>query len=66
MAKNQFSDPVTLFREIRLPEKATPAGYSALIEFFDLRVPLPPTLFAIGKKHRTIQEQGWHILGGAR
>jgi len=62
MTKNQFSDPVTFFRGRRLPVKATLAGYSALIDYFDIRVPLPRTLFAIGEKHRTIQELGWHVL----
>ncbi len=62
MARNQFSGPATFFRDRRLPIKATPAGYSALIDYFDLRVPLPRTLFAIGDRHRTIQDQGWHIL----
>ena len=62
MARNQFSGPVTFYRDRRLPVKATPAGYSALIDYFDLKVPLPRILFAIGDRHRNIQEQGWHIV----
>ena len=49
---NHFSGPVTVFQERRLPERGTPAGYSALIGAFDLQVPLPRTLSAIGERHR--------------
>ena len=63
MAKvKQFSGPVTVFQERRLPEKATPAGYAALIEAYGLKVPLPRILAAIGERHRIRNEGGWHIL----
>jgi len=64
MKKTQdlFSGPVIIFQERRLPEKATPAGYSALIDAYKLSVPLPRTLTAIGQHHRTIEEDGWRIL----
>src|SRR5271157_3742774 len=45
-----------------LPERATPAGYSALIDAYGLRVPLPRTLSATGEHHRTRNEAGWRIL----
>ena len=60
--EHPFSGPVTVFQERRLPERATPAGYSALIGAYDLRVPLPRTLSAIGERHRIIEEAGWRIL----
>ncbi len=62
MTRNHFSEPVTFFLEKRLPEKASPAGYSALIDFYDLQAPLPRILFAIGKRHRIVREKEWHIL----
>jgi len=64
MAANQdhFSGPVIIFQENRLPEKATPAGYSALIDAYKLPVPLPRTLTAIGEHHRITEEGGWRIL----
>jgi hypothetical protein len=62
MANNQFSGPVAFFRGVRLPEQATLAGYSALIDFYDLEVPLPRILFATGKQHRTTKGSSWHIL----
>lgn len=62
VAKNQFSGPVTLFQERRLPETATPAGYSALVDAYGLGVPLPHTLFAIGAHHRILERCGWRIM----
>ena len=57
-----FSGPVTVFQERRLPERATPAGYGALIDALDLAVPLPRTLLAIGERHRIVERDGWRIL----
>ncbi|GLS40236.1 cell division protein Fic [Mesorhizobium tianshanense] len=58
----QFSGPVTVFQETRLPEKATPAGYSALIDAYKVAVPLPRTLSATGEHHRIIERDGWRIM----
>lgn len=58
----RFSGPVTIFQDQRLPEKATPAGYAALIEAYGLVVPLPRTLSAIGERHRIVEQGGWRIL----
>ncbi|KZL17926.1 Fic/DOC family protein [Pseudovibrio axinellae] len=57
-----FSQAVTVFRESWLPVPATPAGYAALIDAYDLRVPIPHTLYAIGDRHKIIEKDGWHIL----
>jgi hypothetical protein len=56
-----FSGPVNVFHERRLPETAAPAGYAALIHAYDLPVPPPRTLSAIGTRHRIIEEAGWRI-----
>jgi Fic/DOC family len=58
----RFSGPVIVFQERRLPEKATPAGYSALIDAYGLAVSPPRTLSAIGERHRIIEESGWRIM----
>mgnify|MGYP003657280054 CR=1 FL=1 len=60
--QDRFSGPIIIFQERRLPEKATPAGYSALIDAYTLSVPLPRTLTATGQHHRTIEDGGWRIL----
>ncbi|MDN5870778.1 MAG: Fic family protein [Nitrococcus sp.] len=61
-AQHHFSGPVTVFQERRLPEKATPAGYSALIDAYGLAVPLPRTLCAIGARHRILEKNGWRLM----
>jgi len=61
-AANQFSGPITVFQEYPLPERATPAGYAALIDAYRLNTPLPRTLCAIGERHRIIEKDGWRIL----
>lgn len=60
--KIEFSGPVTVFQESVLPERATPAGYAALIDAYRLKVPLPRTLSATGDHHRIRDENGWRIL----
>lgn len=60
--EHSFSGPVTVFQEKRLPEKGMPAGYAALMDAYDLQVPLPRTLSAIGEKHRIKEQDGWRIL----
>ena len=58
----RFSGPITVFRDKRLPERATPAGYAALADAYSLQVPLPRTLFATGERHRILDEGGWRLL----
>lgn len=57
----QFSEVVSVFQERRLPEKAKPAGYAALIDAYNLTVPLPIKLSAIGSRHKVYEEDNWHI-----
>lgn len=60
--QNRFSGPVTVYHERRLPEAATPAGYSALIDAYRLAVPPPRLLFATGAHHRILERDGWRIM----
>lgn len=60
--KSAFSGPITAFHGWRLPEKGVPAGYAALIDAYELRVPLPRRLSAIGERHRIIERDGWLVL----
>jgi hypothetical protein len=57
----QFSGPVSFFHNQRLPEAAVPVGYAALISAYELPVPIPRTLAAIGTKHRIIEQDSWRI-----
>ncbi len=60
--QNQFSGPILVFQDRRLPEMAAPAGYAALIDAYRLPVPLPRTLTAIGERHRILEQEGWRIM----
>ncbi len=60
--KNLFSGPVSVFQERRLPETATPAGYSALIDAYGLDVPLPRSLSAISAHHHMLERNCWRIM----
>ncbi len=60
--QHQFSGPVSVFHERRLPETATPVGYSALIDAYGLAVPLPRMLSAIGERHRILTQDGWRLM----
>jgi hypothetical protein len=54
--------PAKTFMNRRLPEEAVPVGYAALIQTFDLRVPVPRTLSAISDRHRKYIRDCWRIL----
>ncbi|MCG5549131.1 Fic family protein [Halorhodospira halochloris] len=58
----RFSEAVTFFRGLWLPERATPVGYAALIDAYDLQVPWPRKLRAVSERHRVYSEHGWEIL----
>jgi hypothetical protein len=60
--EHRLSGPVTIFHDRPLPERATPAGYAALIDAFHLRVPLPRLLSGAGEHHRVRTEAGWRIF----
>lgn len=59
---NWVSHPVNHFHGRGLPEPAVPAGYAALIERFDLAVPLPPRLTAIAERHHPAPNPSWQLL----
>lgn len=45
-----------------IPAGTKPVGYAALVAAFDLQVPAPDMLLAIGEKHTLRQEAKWRIL----
>ena len=56
------SEVVRVFQGLLLPEPATPVGYAAIWEHFDLRVPLPLPLAAIAQRHGQSRGEEWLIL----
>lgn len=60
---NRFSENVTVFRKYTLPETDMKlAGYSALINRYDLEVPLPEFISAISQSHRQYEEDHWAVF----
>lgn len=56
-----ISEPVNHFHGLALPEPAIPAGYAALIERFDLAVPLPSRLAGIAARHHPAPTSSWQL-----
>jgi len=63
MAKyNHFESRLSIFHDFPLlPEGYVLAGYSALIQAHQVKVPQPDFLAAIGTKHRLIDQGGWRL-----
>jgi hypothetical protein len=59
---HEFSGFVTVFQDRRLPERAQPVGYAALIEAFELEAPLPRRLSAIAERHRVYTTADWQMF----
>lgn len=57
-----FSQPVSVFRESRLPVPAVPAGYAALIEAYGLQVPLPYRLSAVSQHNKSAGSASWRVF----
>ena len=60
--RDWISRSVNDFHGRALPEPAIPAGYAALIERFDLAIPLPPLLTAIAERHHPAPNPSWLLL----
>lgn len=59
---NHFESRLSIFHDFPLlPEDYVLAGYSALIQAHQLKVPQPDFLAAIGTKHRLIDQGGWRL-----
>ncbi|MGH6951566.1 MAG: Fic family protein, partial [Vitreimonas sp.] len=54
--------PVREFLGSRLPELAFLAGYSALIRQYDLPLPLPPYLAAVGSRRNPTSSDAWRLI----
>src|SRR6266436_3850231 len=56
------SQTVNHFRGRALPEPGRPAGYAALIDRFDLALPLPRRLTSIAERHHPVSRPSWQVL----
>ncbi len=57
-----YSRSTNHFRGRSLPEPAILTGYAAVIDRFDLAVPLPPRLIAIAERHHPTSTPSWQLL----
>ena len=62
MKSKQYSKIVNVFQGRHTPEKGWVVGYAALIDFYDLQVPLPDQLTIIGEKHKVFSNDEWRVL----
>ncbi len=62
MDNKRFSVNVNVFHERKSPEGGYLAGYSALINTFSLKVPLPERLALISAKHKKYETEEWMIF----
>ncbi|MFZ4544372.1 MAG: Fic family protein [Saprospiraceae bacterium] len=63
MENNQFSQEILIFHGRTAPEKGLLAGYGAIINYYQLKVPLPSTLSIISAKTRKYAQPGWMVFG---
>jgi hypothetical protein len=57
-----FSRTVSEFHGRVVPEPLRPSGYAALIDRYHLKVPLPPKLAGIAKRHHPVSTNQWRVL----
>lgn len=59
---NWPSSSITDFRGQALPEPGVLAGYAALIDAYELKLPLPRHMIALGERHRPASNDSWTML----
>ena len=62
MTNNNISQEITIFQGRIAPEEGLLVGYGALINHYQLKVPLPDKLSLISKKHTKYQTDEWNIF----
>jgi len=59
----QFSREILVFHGRTAPETGFIAGYGALVQYYELNVPIPEKLALISKKNRNYNHPGWIVFG---
>lgn len=62
MDNKRFSLKISVFHEHKTPEEGLLVGYGALIEAFNLAMPLPNRLALISPKKRKYTTEHWQVL----
>jgi hypothetical protein len=62
MINEPISKMVNIFHGKESPEPGKLAGYSALIEYLKLDMPVPPQTALISHKHKKYNTEGWMVF----
>jgi hypothetical protein len=62
MKNKPFSKNVSVFHGRHTPEPGSIVGYAALMDYYDLQVPLPDLLTIISAKHKVYATDDWRVL----
>ncbi len=62
MINKHFSQKISVFHGRTAPEEGTLAGYGAIVETYNLPVPIPNTLVLISAKNRQYSTSHWLVL----
>lgn len=63
MINTHFSQEILVFHGLTAPETGLLAGYSAVINHYELKVPLPSKLCIISARNRKYATEGWMVFG---
>jgi hypothetical protein len=63
MKSTHFSQEILVFHGLTAPEKGLLAGYSAIINHYELKVPLPAQLCLISSRTRKYTQANWMVFG---
>jgi siroheme synthase (precorrin-2 oxidase/ferrochelatase) len=62
MSDNQFSKSITVIHGRKVPEEGSLGGYGAIIDAFQLKIPLPTKLCLISNKNRNYEDDDWKVF----
>lgn len=62
MKRQHYSQLIHVFRGRQAPEESTLVGYGALIDAFNLNVPLPQSLSLVSQKRRSYSTDEWNVF----
>lgn len=63
MENTRFSQEIFVFHGRTAPEPGFLTGYGAIIQDYNLEVPIPATLALISKKNKNYSKPGWIVFG---
>lgn len=62
MENKRYSELLSIFQGRQLPEEGYIAGYVAIINYYDLKAPLPDRGAIISTKHKKYETEEWIVL----